>query len=136
VFLPHPMYGNLPSETPYIIDADEYETNKDQAEKQWLTKVKTPFLSKKREGRMELERVLTSCLVMHQKEDIKLPKPIFRQAEVDVPVPEPIQVKMRENAESAVTILDNYLHTENISRLSTKRRQNSFLGPSGKQRKI
>jgi hypothetical protein len=111
VFLRHPMYGNLPSETSYITDADEYETNKDQAKKQWLTKVKTPFLSKKREGRSELERVLTNCLVMHRKEDIKLPKPIFRQAEVDVPVPEPIQVEMRENVESALTILDKYLHS-------------------------
>jgi hypothetical protein len=117
VFLRHPMYGNLPSETPYIADADEYETNKNQAKKQWLTKVKTPFLSKKIEGRLELKRVLTSCLVMHRKEDIKLPKPIFRQAEVDVPVEEPIQVEMRKNAESALTILNNYLHTTDYQSL-------------------
>jgi hypothetical protein len=117
VFLRHPVYGNLPSETPSITDADAYETNKDEAKKQWLTKVRTPFLGKKREGRLELEQVLTNCLVMHRKEDIKLPKPIFRQAEVDVPVPESIQVEMRETIESAITILDKYLHTNDYQSL-------------------
>jgi hypothetical protein len=132
VFLRHPMYGNLPSETSYITGADAYETNKDQAKKQWLTKVKTPFLSKKIEGRMELERVLTNCLVMHRKEDIKLPKPIFRQAEVDAPVPEPIQVEMRENAQSALTILDNYLHTDDYQSLVDEAQAKFIIRTLGK----
>ena len=113
-FLRHPTYGNIPSaESSSIFEDDEEDVaNKDEAKDEWLAKVKTPFLAKLDHGCVELQRVLTECLVIHRKEDLKLPQPIFLQGEMDVPIPEDVQVKIRESPLTSKWILQEYLYTD------------------------
>ncbi|KAL7548648.1 hypothetical protein ACHAWF_011915 [Thalassiosira exigua] len=93
LFLRHEKYGALP-------EANEQgeskakgigKSNKAQAKSAWYAHVKKPFLQKREEGRKELYRVMDEIMVMHKKEDLGLPKPIFKQSEVAVPVPPEIQ---------------------------------------------
>ena len=121
LFLRHPRYGNLPTETPlyksYASNSEVNESKKKRqakvvAQQQWLDNVKSPFLQRKAEGRQELERVLREILVIHRKEDLQLPKPIFRQAEVNVSVPMDIQQRLLEEPHLSELRLHEYLHTE------------------------
>ena len=111
-FLRHPVYGTtpLPEEeqtkssgvrslrrgSHSDSDGNLSRRNKDAAKNEWDARVKTPFLMKCDKGRKELYRVLDEVLVMHKKEDISLPKPIFKQAEVSVPVPASVQSALVE----------------------------------------
>ena len=106
-FLRHPVYGTTPpppeektsstgglrSRRGSYSDNDDssMKRGKDQAKDEWQAHVKKPFLKKQDTGRKELYRVLDEVMVMHKKEDINLPKPIFKQAEVSVPVPATVQ---------------------------------------------
>ena len=116
VFLRHPEYG-IPPSSSIVVDDDEDAANKNEAKDQWLTKVKKPFLDKVDSGRDELEHVLTECLVIHRKEDLKLPQPIFHQAEVNVPIPEIIQAKIRHSPASSDLILQEYLYSNEYQSL-------------------
>ena len=94
LFLRHPDYGTMP---PPIVTREQSsspnnkksreEDQKQRAKEAWVSRVKEPFLQKKAEGRQELVKVLRSVAVLHRKEDISLPKPIFHNSEVNVAVP-------------------------------------------------
>mmetsp|Transcript_5871 Transcript_5871/g.12767 ORF Transcript_5871/g.12767 Transcript_5871/m.12767 type:complete len:1099 (+) Transcript_5871:135-3431(+) len=109
-FLRHPVYGTTPpppeekasstsstgglrSRRGSYSDNDDGSgrRGKDRAKDEWHARVKQPFLKKQDAGRKELYRVLDEVMVMHKKEDINLPKPIFKQAEVSVPIPATVQ---------------------------------------------
>jgi hypothetical protein len=60
------------------------------AKSEWDKMVKIPFLKKQHAGREELFCVLKEVMVMHKKEDIGLPKPIFKQGEVTVQIPQEV----------------------------------------------
>ena len=93
LFLRHEKYGSLPEEENGIGNdrKGRGSSNKWQAKTEWVKLVKKPFLRKEHDGRKELYRVLDEVMVMHKKEDIGLPKPIFKQSEVKVPVPSDVQ---------------------------------------------
>jgi hypothetical protein len=92
IFLRHEKYGIIPSTSNGIERQNESNyCQKKEAKSAWDTRVKQPFLRKEEEGRAELYRILNQIMVMHKKEDLALPKPIFKQADVDVPVPNEIQ---------------------------------------------
>ena len=121
LFLRHPIYGNLPSDmvahsvggTAYQ-DGQEDRKRKQQAKELWATNVKQPFLAQQTKGREELLVVLKELMVMHRKEDIKLPKPVFQNSETLVPVPPKKQRELRElllNPRLVAQELDKYLHT-------------------------
>lgn len=74
--------------------------NNDQAKDAWNEQVTRPFLARQDEGRQELYKVLNEVMVMHKKEDLSLPKPIFEQSEVDVSVPHDIQSTIIEAVQS------------------------------------
>ena len=61
--------------------------NKKQAKSEWDTKVKAPFLDKKECGRNELLKVFSDIMVMHKKEDLRLPSPIFEFADISLDIP-------------------------------------------------
>ena len=120
-FLRHPMYGTLKPEgqnySLYIEDEDSNTGGKQQAKELWVENVKAPFLKRREQGRKELFRVLKEILVMHRKEDIQLPKPIFRQSQSDVLVPTEIQHEMMANIKMAKTMLEDYTHSEGFQTL-------------------
>eukprot|EP00978_Attheya_sp_CCMP212_P003897 scaffold8315_cov50-Attheya_sp.AAC.1 len=102
-FLRHPKYGTIPSEakykSPYIFsdenDNDEGARKKKiEAKGNWTILVKDPFLAKKNKGRQELLHVLRGVMVMHRKEDINLPKPIFKQGEETIEIDQTVQDKI------------------------------------------
>ena len=136
-FLRHPEYGNLPSPSggrdspsPYLIDSsddsgDENDTKRRaEAKAKWITRAKEPFLAKMEEGRQELLRVLRGVMVMHRKEDIHLPRPVFQQAEVEVAVPDEVQIEIRaisassaavsnqQRVQAQIELLNEYLKTD------------------------
>ena len=80
-FLRHPKYGISKSED--VVEA-------------WETEVKKPFLS--RQSRKNLLSVLKEIMVMHRKEDLKLPEPIFRQIEREVDIPREVEAEITANA--------------------------------------
>jgi len=130
LFLRHPVYGSMPdlcNAMPRIA----YNSNGDQrrdkgtdqkkwAKDLWETEVKYPFLNKQKKGRHELLNVLKNTMVLHRKEDIRLPKPIFRQIEVDVPLPVDVQDNLRKNPKSATVLLSQYLRSDNFQTLVDK----------------
>ena len=94
LFLRHERFGTLPGSIDLNydnIDDNRGNGHKQQAKSAWEKCVKNPFLKKQDEGRKELYRVLDEIMVMHKKEDLSLPKPIFKQSQVDVLVPTEIQ---------------------------------------------
>ncbi|KAL7493687.1 hypothetical protein ACHAWT_010569 [Skeletonema menzelii] len=89
LFLRHEKYGTTKDESleaQSIGGGGRSERNKANAKSEWDTLVKIPFLKKQDAGREELFRVLKEVMVMHKKEDIGLPKPVFKQGEVTIPI--------------------------------------------------
>jgi len=124
LFLRHPKYGIIPSpdgtsgiassggrnaSSRRSFDRDAKQQNKDCAKQAWDDNVKAPFLGKQEAGRQELYRTMDQCMVMHKKEDINLPKPIFKQGEVSVPVPLDVQSDIVEAVCSTKRSVDDYL---------------------------
>ena len=124
LFLRHPKYGIVPTPTnlsgnaPRVgrsassqrdADRDAKQQKKDTAKLAWNTTVRTPFLQRKEAAREELYRIMDQCMVMHKKEDINLPKPIFKQGEVSVPVPLDVQSGIVEAVCSDKRTVDDYL---------------------------
>ncbi|KAG7355411.1 SNF2 family helicase [Nitzschia inconspicua] len=131
VFLRHPIYGDVPfpesSSSVYTTPTNPRSEKNDlerkrRAKQQWTLMVKEPFLQKRTEGRQRLETILKETMVMHRKEDINLPKPIFLQADVDVPIPVNIQCKIRDcgHASVGIAMLDEYLHSDAYQSLVDK----------------
>ena len=100
-FLRHPKYG---------IVEDQSKANASSA---WMQEIKAPFLQRNAKARQKLMDILKQIMVMHRKEDIELPKPVFNQVERDVMIPafkedEPL----RHNDATVISLqLDNYLHS-------------------------
>jgi hypothetical protein len=123
-FLRHPKYGNFPSTSnahasPYL-DSDQGSVRTKKARDTWTANVKNPFLAKKDKGKEELLCVLKEIMVMHRKEDINLPKPIFRQIEIDVLIPGEVESALRNDITSNITLvskLDHYLHSSEFQSL-------------------
>ena len=61
--------------------------NKKQAKSAWDTNIKAPFLAKHEIGRNALLKELNQVMVMHKKEDLHLPTPIFKFADVNIDIP-------------------------------------------------
>jgi len=108
-FLRHPRYGVSKSED--VVAA-------------WETQVKKPFIT--RQSRENLLGVLREIMVMHRKEDLKLPEPIFRQIEQEVSVPQQIETGILERSKSsfgspgipyAPYALNHYLHSSEFQSL-------------------
>lgn len=93
LFLRHPVYGTV-----FARDARTAAEKKALAKQAWFSSVKSPFLEKQVLGRRELMRVMDEVMVMHRKEDIDLPTPVFKQGEVAVPIPDEVQAKLVELA--------------------------------------
>jgi len=119
LFLRHPEYGvTLPSseqQQNHDVLADEaHEARAELARDAWVSNVKEPFLSRHPAGKEELLRVLRETMVIHRKEDINLPSPIFRQIEKNIDVPAEIQTELCANAKSSLDLVrrfDEYLHS-------------------------
>ena len=124
LFLRHPQFGIVP--TPDALNGisanggrntgsrdssgrKAKQKNKDSAKLAWDATVMTPFLGKEEAGREELYRIMNQCMVMHKKESINLPKPIFKQGEVEVPVPLDVQCDIVEAACSSKRSVVEYL---------------------------
>ena len=93
LFLRHPCYGSLPASMQDDINdqSGRSKNNKQQAKSAWDINIKRPFLRKQDEGRKELYQVLDEVMVMHKKEDLSLPRPVFKQSQVSVCVPPDVQ---------------------------------------------
>ena len=92
LFLRHEKYGSVPeSMLQDDTSTGRKKSKKLQAKSAWDINVKKPFLRKQNEGRTELYGVLNEVMVMHKKEDLSLPKPIFKQSQVSVSVPLDVQ---------------------------------------------
>jgi hypothetical protein len=124
LFLRHERYGTLPES----MDQNNGNTksssgrgkrNKHQAKSAWDINVKKPFLNKQPGGREELYRVLDEVMVMHKKEDLSLPKPIFKQSQVDVPVPPDIQSAIIEAVRSTDRCIEQNGIQQRINSLCT-----------------
>lgn len=103
LFLRHERYGTLPGSIDLNygnIDDNRGNGHKQQAKSDREKCVKNPFLKKQDDGRKELYGVLDEIMVMHKKEDLSLPKPIFRQSQVDVLLPTEIQFAIIKSVES------------------------------------
>ena len=95
LFLRHEKYGITKSETLDKASNGGGSGGNDSgrrrgnntAKSAWDETVKIPFLREQPAGRDELFHVLKEVMVMHKKEDIGLPKPIFKQGEVSVHIP-------------------------------------------------
>ena len=103
LFLRHESYGIFPMDQ----TANDKKRSrggkkggKQQAKSAWESNVKKAFLNKNPAGRDELYRVLNEIMVMHKKEDLLLPRPIFKQSQVDVLVPPDIQSAIIEAVHS------------------------------------
>lgn len=109
-FLRHPEYGqgHIP------------ETKKEIAACKWTNNVKRPFLARHPAGRAELLRVLKSIMVMHRKEDIDLPLPIFRQIQQAVHIPNETEDRLHKECGPGVRLVaafDAYLHSSDFQSL-------------------
>mmetsp|Transcript_30569 Transcript_30569/g.64684 ORF Transcript_30569/g.64684 Transcript_30569/m.64684 type:complete len:1068 (-) Transcript_30569:106-3309(-) len=130
-FLRHEKYGTLlepmgQGEYNSKAKGGRGKRNKQQAKSAWEACVKKPFLKKQGDGRKELYQVLDEVMVMHKKEDLSLPKPIFKQPQVSVPVPSDVQA----------TIIDAVLSkdcnpTEALDKIGILHRQ-PWLSPAFK----
>lgn len=106
-FLRHPRYGISKSRD--VVEA-------------WETEVKKPFLSRK--SRKNLLGALKEIMVMHRKEDLKLPEPIFCQIEQEVDVPHEVEASITANQTNGSYgslmipyALDAYLHSPEFQSL-------------------
>lgn len=68
-------------------EAQAIAADRAEAERRWVAEVEGPFLSRRPEARTALLKLLRDVMVHHRKEDLELPRPIFRHGEVSVPVP-------------------------------------------------
>jgi hypothetical protein len=105
LFLRHERYGTFPESMDQNNDDSKTrrarnEGNKQQAKSAWESDVKKAFLHKNPAGQDELYRVLDEVMVMHKKEDLSLPRPIFKQSQVDVLVPSDMQSAIIEAVHS------------------------------------
>ena len=112
-FLRHPTYGSVPNRQ----DASSRDTNLEQLQEtalqEWDRSIKQPFLERCPLGREKLVQVLKDIMVLHQKEHIRLPRPVFKQGEVSVKIPENEQLKIASSSPSqAQRMLDKYLHSD------------------------
>jgi len=112
-FLRHPEYGSIVEPVSASQTAQDLERQQDTAYHNWEKNVKKPFLEGKRSGRDELLRVLKGIMVMHHKEDINLPRPIFLQGEVTIQVPPLVQqnVVQAGSPQKSRTLLESYLES-------------------------
>ena len=127
LFLRHERYGIFPESMHPNSDANkksrrENKGNMQQAKSAWESNVKKEFLNKNPAGREELYRVLDEVMVMHKKEDLSLPRPIFKQSQVDVLVPPDIQSAIIE----AVYSTDRDVFTGVLRKIGIQQ-QNSSL---------
>ncbi|KAL7468826.1 hypothetical protein ACHAXS_009057 [Conticribra weissflogii] len=114
LFLRHSKYGvSHDGEHPSV--THEGESRKELAKNTWDNVVKTPFLNKIESGREELYNILHEVMVMHKKEDINLPKPIFKQGEVIVVIPPNVQSTIVDAVHSAGN--DTAAYLEAMSKL-------------------
>jgi len=93
LFLRHEEYGTTKVETLETQSSGSSSGRKQgkaKAKSEWDTMVKIPFLNQQDAGREELFRVLREVMVMHKKQDIGLPKPVFKQGEVTVHIPQEV----------------------------------------------
>lgn len=84
LFLRHEQYGTAKNQV--LENSSGRRHNNAKAKSEWDTVVKIPFLQKQHAGREELFRVLKEVMVLHKKEDIGLPKPVFKQGEATVQI--------------------------------------------------
>lgn len=95
IFLRHERYGIIPSSEEAVISynsggnrkGNTKSNNKKQAKSAWDTNIKAPFLAKHEIGRNALLKELNQVMVMHKKEDLHLPTPIFKFADVNIDIP-------------------------------------------------
>ena len=103
-FLRHPTYGISKSR---------------DVVKTWEIEVKKPFLS--RQSRKNLLDILREIMVMHRKEDLKLPEPIFRQIEREVDIPPAVEEGIIAGEMNSLygipTALETYLHSVHFQSL-------------------
>lgn len=136
LFLRHEKYGttvdqfdgkNVSSLSVMVQDG-----NKWTAKTAWDKHVKKPFLNKQEDGRKELYRVLDEVMIMHKKEDLSLPKPIFKQSQIDVLIPPSIQSAIIDILHSTKrdTITDA-LHKIGITNHQQQQRLSSALTEGG-----
>ena len=59
-----------------------------------VTDVKEPFLTMNPKGHKELKIALKEIMIMHRKEDIKLPQPAFCQVERRVLIPHKVELDL------------------------------------------
>jgi len=90
LFLRHEKYGAVPQSMEGDNSRGRVKSKKEQAKSAWEMQVKKPFLRKEQAGREELYKILDEIMVMHKKEDLSLPKPIFKQSQVSVSIPSTI----------------------------------------------
>ena len=127
LFLRHPKYGALPQPSvsevasPYVYNERKRRPTsieqKEKAKTKWEEELKGPFLQKAPEGRARLLELLREVMVMHKKEDIHLPKPIFVQGEKEIPIPEGIQQSIRSDPSNGPAILHHYLYSDGFQSL-------------------
>jgi hypothetical protein len=126
-YLRHPTYGSVPvavrgrslNTGNNQVQNDHIRTKK-EAKKAWTLRVKEPFLLKNNAGRDELLRVLREVSVIHNKEDISLPKPIFEFPEIDIALPLDVQRRIQEAGKSAENLLAAYLRSDEFQGLVDK----------------
>jgi len=100
LFLRHPKYGmSCDGQDPSV--KHKRELKKELAKSAWNDDVKIPFLNKIESGREKLYKILHEVMVMHKKEDINLPKPIFKQGEVTIFIPPSVQSTIVDTVHSA-----------------------------------
>jgi len=109
LFLRHPIYGGAVT----IEKQTENDEKEDIAKTAWVEDVKGPFLKRKMEGRTNLIRVLRKIMVMHRKENIQLPKPVFRQVEEYATIHKDVEDKLRALTTPLRkrSFLNNHLHS-------------------------
>ncbi|KAL7522106.1 hypothetical protein ACHAWX_006795 [Stephanocyclus meneghinianus] len=127
MFLRHEVFGVIPS--PSHADCKNYNSKsmrkgkskhnrKNQAKSAWDRNVKIPFLNKQKSGRDELYRVLNEVMVMHKKEDLSLPKPIFKQANIKVELKNQLRRAIRSKGAALFDAMVNqYIGTDNYQKL-------------------
>jgi len=122
MFLRHPIYGVIAAEmnlkTNYTVQP-ENDQNESIAKTAWVERIKEPFQKRQMRGRNELMRVLREIMIMHRKEDLQLPMPIFRQVEAHADIPKDVEDKMLtlKTPFKKSLHLDQYLHSPEFQSL-------------------
>jgi hypothetical protein len=137
-FLRHPVYGQdtkLNNKNRKAMDEIK-KSRRETARGRWDTCVKQPFLKKMESGREELLLVLREIMVMHRKEDIDLPKPIFRQIERNIHISEEVEKSiMKLSGLSLLTSFDEYLHSQEFQALVDQNQAEYIIEATEKARK-